>query len=157
MRTRSGPPSRPLGGPALFRVVRYWSRRWAPGSAGDDVPVAHVLVLEAVDAAAARGSVAVSDVAVELGLDRSNASRMLADAVDAGLVTKTVDPADARRTELRITGAGRRLLDQARDWQQAVFEHLVGSWPVQEADAFARSLERLAAQTLEPPAPEDLP
>src|SRR6266566_8342546 len=94
------------GGPALFRLVRFWSRRWAAGAARDGVGgtahVGHVLVLEAIDAAFAKGSAAIGDVAVELGLDRSNASRMLAAAVSAGLVTKTVSPGDARRTELAM-------------------------------------------------------
>lgn len=143
---------RPLGGPALFRLVRFWSRRWASGAAqeatDDDVSVGHVLVLEAIAAAAARGSVAVADVAVELGLDRSNASRMLAEAVAAGYVTKSVAADDARRAELGITTAGAELLIAARAWQQEVFERLVASWPKSDAKQFARFLQRLADETL---------
>ena len=78
------------GGPALFRLVRYWSRRWAADAAragADDPHVGHVLILEAIDAAQAAGSGAIGEVARQLGLDRSNASRMLAEAVAAGLVT----------------------------------------------------------------------
>src|SRR5262245_26764563 len=99
------------GGPALFRLVRFWSRRWAADAArqgaGDAGHVGHVLILEAIDAAAGAGqggpgtggpgtggvgtggagtTAAIADVAVQLGLDRSNASRMLASAVAAGLV-----------------------------------------------------------------------
>ena len=102
--------------------------------AGDAAHVGHVLVLEAIDAAGgaasgnARGlgsAAAIADVAVQLGLDRSNASRMLASAVAAGLVTKTAHPADARRTELAITPPGRDLLAAARAWQDQVFARLV--------------------------------
>jgi len=139
------------GGPALFRLVRFWSRRWAAGAArqgaGDAAHVGRVLVLEAIDAAFARGSAATADVAAELGLDRSNASRMLADAVSAGLVTKTVSSGDARRTELGITAEGRALLEAARAWQEEVFLQLVAGWPAADARRFASYLKRLAAQS----------
>ncbi|HWF73011.1 MAG TPA: MarR family transcriptional regulator [Solirubrobacteraceae bacterium] len=59
-------------------------------------------MLEAIDAAATDGTAAIADVARELGLDRSNASRTLADAVAAELVEKRVSAEDARRTELGI-------------------------------------------------------
>jgi DNA-binding MarR family transcriptional regulator len=147
------------GGPALFRLVRFWSRRWAADAArdgaGDPAHVGHVLVLEAIDAALAAGTGAIGEVARQLGLDRSNASRMLADAVAAGLVTKTVSPADARRTELGITAAGADLLAAARAWQDLAFARLVADWPAADARRLAGYLRRLAGQppeSLSPPA-----
>jgi DNA-binding MarR family transcriptional regulator len=139
------------GGPALFRLVRFWSRRWAADAArdgaGDIAHVGHVLVLEAIDAGAAAGSAAIGDVAAELGLDRSNASRMLAAAVSAGLVAKTTPPEDARRTELSMTADGRTLLTAARAWQQEVFAQMVAGWPAGDARRFADYLQRLAEQS----------
>ena len=143
------------GGPALFRLVRFWSRRWAADAArdgaGDAAHVGHVLVLEAIDAAAAKGSAAIGDVALELGLDRSNASRMLADAVASGLVTKAVSPEDARRTELGVTADGHSMLAAARAWQEEVFAQLVAGWPAADARRFATYLKRLASQSLRTP------
>jgi DNA-binding MarR family transcriptional regulator len=151
MRTESGGSSGTQGGgPALFRLVRFWSRRWAAGAAQesteDSTPVGHVLVLEAIDGAAARGSAAIGNVALELGLDRSNASRMLAEAVLAGLVTKSVSSDDARRAELGITPEGRSQLAAARVWQEEVFAQLVADWPEEDARRFAGYLHRLASQ-----------
>jgi DNA-binding MarR family transcriptional regulator len=147
------------GGPALFRLVRFWSRRWVADAARDSdadaVHVGYVLVLEAIDACTMNGSAAIGDVAVELGLDRSNASRMLAAAVAAGLVTKTVSPADGRRTELRATASGSELLASARAWQRETFTQLVADWPVDDARRFAGYLERLAAQPPEQPTQGD--
>jgi DNA-binding MarR family transcriptional regulator len=108
-----------------------------------------VLVLEAIDAALTRGSAAIGDVAMELGLDRSNASRMLAAAVSAGLVTKTVARADRRRTELQLTAEGRSLLATARAWQGDVFLQMTAGWPSRDARRFAAYLRRLAAQELD--------
>src|SRR5689334_2163652 len=131
------------GGPALFRLVRYWSRRWAAGPAPEG-QVGHVLILEAIDAAGRGSTAQIADVAVELGLDRSNASRMLAAAVDAGLVTKTVSLRDARRTELGITPDGQDLLRAARDWQEQTFARMTAGWPAADARRFAAYLVRLA-------------
>jgi DNA-binding MarR family transcriptional regulator len=131
------------GGPALFQLVRFWSRRWAATDV--DGQVGHILVLEAIDAAARRGSALITDVAVELGLDRSNASRMLAAAVAAGLVSKDVSAQDARRTMLGITPDGARLLTAAREWQAETFARLVDGWPTADVRRFADYLMRLAA------------
>lgn len=134
------------GGPALFRLVRFWSRRWATGITQDEGgDVAHILVLEAVDAARGDGQPAqIGAVAVELGLDRSNASRMLAATVAAGLVTRTVSAQDARRTELDLTAAGEDLLAAARAWQEQTFARMVADWPARDARRFAAYLVRLA-------------
>lgn len=138
------------GGAALFRLVRYWSRRWtlqaAQGTTGDFGQVGHILLLEALDAAEHGGIAAIGDVAAELGLDRSNASRMLAEAVTAGLVDKRASLDDARRAELTITEAGERLLKAARVWQERVFAELVADWPKGDARRFAGYLKRLAEQ-----------
>lgn len=135
------------GGPALFRLVRFWSRRWAAGITQDEGgDVAHILVLEAIDAARGDGRPAqIGAVAVELGLDRSNASRMIAATVAAGLVTKTVSAQDARRTELDLTPAGEERLAAARAWQEEMFARMVADWPARDARRFAAYLVRLAA------------
>jgi DNA-binding MarR family transcriptional regulator len=156
------------GGPALFQIIRFWSRRWAVGAArdgaGDAQHVGHVLILEAIAAAvrnaparfsdessASLGTpAAIGDVAAELGLDRSNASRMLAAAVEAGLVTKATSAVDSRRTDLRITEAGQSLLAAARAWQEEAFLQMTASWPAADARRFATYLHRLAAQSLTP-------
>lgn len=138
------------GGPALFRLVRFWSRRWVNEAAETaDGEVGVILLLEALDAAApASGPASIVDVAAQLGLDRSNASRMLANAVAGGYVTKTLDDGDGRRSQLTVTADGRALLAAARQWQQQVFAELTADWPSRDAERFAGYLVRLADQTL---------
>jgi DNA-binding MarR family transcriptional regulator len=72
---------------------------------------------------------------------------MLAAAVAAGLVTKTISPGDGRRTELQITGAGSALLSSARAWQQERFTQLTAGWPARDARQLAGYLQRLAAES----------
>ncbi|MCA1645593.1 MAG: MarR family transcriptional regulator, partial [Chloroflexi bacterium] len=110
-------------GPALFRLVRFWSRRWATQAADAAATdrALDIVVLEAIDAASSAGPVAISQVADQLGLDHSGASRMVAAAARRGLVTKLSSADDARRVVLAITQPGRELLTAARAWQDHVF------------------------------------
>jgi len=127
------------GGPALFRLVRFWSRRWARGA------VEHpqvVLVVEAVHAAGADAS--VNDVARQLGLDQSGASRMVSAATAEGYLVRARAATDARRTALRLTPAGSELLTAARNWQRETFEQLTAHWPTADRERFAAYLHRLA-------------
>lgn len=135
---------RSQGGPALFRLVRFWSRRW-PHAGRVEAPAAHVQVLEAIDAARERGGVSVTTIADELGVDRSGASRMVSAAVEAGYVRKRASSADARHAELFATRRGAELLGAARAWQQGMFERMVADWPAADAARLALYLERLAS------------
>jgi DNA-binding MarR family transcriptional regulator len=139
-------PDEPTGGgPALFRLVRFWSRRW-PGQVaaevGEQGRLQDIQVVEAV--AAAGAEVAVADVAHQLGIDRSGASRFVADAVAHGYLGRGSAAEDGRRAVLSLTPAGHELLDAAHAWQQRVFGELTAHWPDAEAAAFARHLQRLA-------------
>lgn len=137
------------GGTALFRLVRFWARRWvlhAAGSTAERARVRHLLLLEAVDAAARGGDVSISDVATELGIDRSGASRLAKEAEAAGYVCKAPSGEDARRAVLTLTAKGREVLEDARVWQEEVFADLVSHWPKAEAAGLASGLRRLAAE-----------
>ncbi len=97
-----------------------------------------------VEALAAAGEPTIGAVAHQLGLDRSVASRMVADAVAEGYLDRGADPADARRTVLALTDEGRALLASARAWQGDAFVALTADWPPADRDQFARYLARLA-------------
>lgn len=134
------------GGPALFRLVRFWSRRWARGIAADGPSLPqHVLVLDAVHSGAG-DEATVGDVAHQLGLDHSGASRMAAATADAGYLERTRARADARRSVLSLTPAGAELLRSSRDWQRSTFVELTSSWSERDRTQFASYLERLARE-----------
>lgn len=143
-------------GPAVFKLVRFWSRRWASGVSGypdaDHARVPQVLVVEAVDTVAGvapdDAEVTVADVAYQLGVDRSVASRMVADAQAAGLVTRDSSSRDARRARVRLTDAGLELLAAAHAWQQQQFDALVAGWDPADRDRLAGYILKIAAQVL---------
>ncbi|MET8156641.1 MarR family winged helix-turn-helix transcriptional regulator [Sphaerisporangium sp. NPDC005289] len=142
------------GGPALFRLVRFWSRRWAGRASeeltGESRHVQHILVVEAVVTNASRAVagedavVTVGTVAHQLGLDHSGASRMVRDAVEAGYLARATSERDRRRACLRLTESGEELLATARRWQRQAFDELTASWPEDDRRRFASYLRRLA-------------
>jgi DNA-binding MarR family transcriptional regulator len=136
--------ARPGPGQVLFEFVRHWSRRWngpAAAERGRDV-----LVTEAVHALRDRAEVTVNDVAAELGLDQSGASRMIAHAVERGYLTAH-PAADARRRTIGVTPDGAALLDAAHRWQEATFTALTDDWTAAERAGFRRAMLRMLARS----------
>ena len=138
-------------GPALFRLVRYWSRRWILRTAteltGEMRHVQHILAVEAVDTAGARtDEVTVATVAHHLGLDHSGASRMVRDATTAGYLVRATSGQDRRRASLQLTDSGRELLAGSHQWQRHTFDELTAGWSPVDRQRFAGYLLRLENQ-----------
>ena len=120
-------PDRDGAGPgqALFRLVRFWSRRWTgAGYAVELERARNVMVTEAVTALSQRDGATVNAVANELGIDQSGASRFIAQAEQRGYQRKAPAQQDARQRALDVKPAGEALLRAAHDWQGAVFAEL---------------------------------
>jgi DNA-binding MarR family transcriptional regulator len=136
------------GGPALFRMVRFWSRRWTMRASeeltGQMRHVQHILVVEAVDTTNnGPAGATIGTVAHQLGLDHSGASRMVRDAVTAGYLVRVASERDRRRVGLRLTPDGHDLLTGSRRWQRRVFDELTVTWDQQDRRQFAAYLQRL--------------
>jgi DNA-binding MarR family transcriptional regulator len=130
------------GGPALFRLVRFWGRRWAgQASAQETAPVQRILVVEA---AHANDDATIASVARQLGLDHSGASRMVRDAEADGYLVRVTSPDDRRRVAVRLTPAGHELLAASQRWQREVFAKLTQAWAERDQRQFAAYLQRLA-------------
>ena len=138
------------GGPALFRLVRFWSRRWARGVAvGVDEEASlpqHVVTLEAVNACTGQDGATVGEVARQLGLDHSRASRMVAAVEAAGFAQRSRSGSDGRRSVVQISGTGLQLLQTSRRWQRRMFDELTRGWSERDREQFAGYLERLASE-----------
>ena len=151
MAATAGHGARPTadGGPALFRLVRFWSRRWISRTSeeltGQPRHVHHILVVEAVQATDDdAGGATIGAVAHQLGLDHSGASRIVRDAAAAGYLTRTGSRRDRRRAELRLTDDGRQLLAGSREWQRHAFDEITDGWTESDRRQFAAYLQRLA-------------
>lgn len=141
-------------GPALFRLVRFWSRRWVTRTSeeltGEMRHVQHILVVEAVDSAKNQ-LVTVATVANHLGLDHSGASRMVSEATKAGYLTRATSDQDRRQASLHLTDQGHELLAGSHDWQRRKFEELTETWTPTDRRRLATYLVRLANETIDNP------
>ncbi|MFJ9578311.1 MarR family winged helix-turn-helix transcriptional regulator [Streptomyces sp. NPDC101191] len=127
---------------AMVAIRRSQSRRslgrLAPPDGGRAVDPTLFGVLDAVEER--DGACSVTDVATALGVDQPRASRLVLRAVDEGWVVRAADPADARRTLLTLTRAGREQVDRTHRFRQQVFARVMEDWPDADRTEFARLL-----------------
>jgi DNA-binding MarR family transcriptional regulator len=142
-------PSTDGPGQAVFRFVRYWSRRSiVAGHVVDAERLSQgrdVMVTEVVQALQEDGEATVNEVADQLGIDQSGASRFITQAVEHGYLCKVASPTDSRRRLLVVTDEGAALVETAHEWQDAVFAELASDWSKAEIQQFHRLMERLIA------------
>ena len=82
----------------------------------------------------------VGELGTALGVDQPRASRLVARAVDQGLVIRRADQRDGRRTPLALTELGRAWLAAAHRTRQEAFAGAMADWPEQDRATFARLL-----------------
>lgn len=105
------------------------------------------MVTEAVAALQGIDGATVNQLAEELGIDQSGASRFVSQAVERGYLRKVASPVDARQRLLLVTAKGAKMLESAHEWQEAVFADLTSDWPTEDVRRFHGYLQRfLTAQ-----------
>lgn len=130
-------------GNTLFRMVRSLAN---PSLMHGSAELQHgrmVMAVEAVDSAKQRGAATINDIAEELGIDQSGASRLMSQAISAGFVQRERADGDGRARECGLTPTGEELLRAARLWQEEVFQQLTHDWTGKEREVFAEHMQRI--------------
>jgi DNA-binding MarR family transcriptional regulator len=89
------------------------------------------------------GPARVSQVADELQVDLSVASRQVAALHTAGYVTRVPDPQDGRSQKVKLTAPGKRALRKAQERSVEVLDRATRGWTDAEVDSLVSSLRRL--------------
>ncbi|MEW5685927.1 MAG: MarR family transcriptional regulator [Pseudomonadota bacterium] len=84
----------------------------------------------------------VGEVGQRLGLDSGTLTPLFKRLEEAGLISRTRDPADERRVVIALTDAGRSLRQKALAVPEAVFCRLPGT--LEELATLKQSVDRLA-------------
>ncbi|MEV4891549.1 MarR family winged helix-turn-helix transcriptional regulator [Nonomuraea sp. NPDC055795] len=123
---------------AMVRVRRRQTRRaLSPGGLPDRLAG----VLDAVEPDHPHGTT-VGTLAHRLGVDQPRASKLVAEAVAADLLTRSADQRDGRRSPLVLTEEGLAALRAVRDHRAARFAGAMHDWPAEDQRTFARLLTR---------------
>ncbi len=121
-------------------LVSRWIERLLAGHA-PPLTVAQYLILQAVGA----GEVVGAELARRAAVSPAAVSQLLATLEAAGLVLRLPAGDDRRRQPLALTEAGRAALHSAEALLRERLAALLAELPPPEADALARSLERIEA------------
>jgi DNA-binding MarR family transcriptional regulator len=131
---RRGMSRRHLGRHALEQAAAF----------GVDVTMQDLLVVDAIEEGPTKDGhgVTIGLVADRGALDQSRASRVVANAVKAGLARRVASQDDARRVELELTDLGQDVAKAARTVRQAAFANAMRDWTANEREQFAQLLTR---------------
>ncbi len=100
-------------------------------------------MLDALEAAERDGrTLTISMIGEAIGVDQPRASRLVQEASDAGLVRRSPDPADARRSIVQLTEAGRKQISEVRTIRRSAVEDALASFTADEARTFALLFDR---------------
>nr|WSZ97115.1 MarR family transcriptional regulator [Streptomyces sp. NBC_00857] len=105
-----------------------------------DCPAGSAAVLTLLDR---HGEMRMSRLAELLAVDMSVTSRHVAHVVDRGWIERCPDPADKRSRILRLTPAGRELLDELARRTTDMFAHKLADWTDDEVGQLSTMLDRL--------------
>ncbi|GIJ46360.1 MarR family transcriptional regulator [Virgisporangium aliadipatigenens] len=134
---------------AMVALRRSQSRRALARLAADHRPTAlssGAEVLDAIEQAEeAQTPATVTSVAAALGIDQPRASKLVAAAVEAGLVRRVADQSDGRRALLVRTASGRRVSAEIHAFRRQVAGQAMDGWSARDRADFARLLSRFVA------------
>lgn len=82
------------------------------------------------------GETMVATVAERLAIDPSRASRLVSEMVEAGYAQRAVSQADARRTIIELTEAGRVVVEAVRTYRFLIMGDFLSQWDEEELKRF---------------------
>lgn len=123
---------------AIRRIVRYLRLADREIEAACKLTAAQLFVLHAlVD----EPGMSFAELAARTLTDQSSVSTVVAKLVSRKLVSRKVSKRDRRRTELRLTAAGQRLVEQGPRLPQTQILMAIQAMPVRQRGALVRALE----------------
>ncbi|GAB3927121.1 hypothetical protein GCM10011575_09220 [Microlunatus endophyticus] len=123
---------------ALVSLVRV-TRTFAHRDSAHSVTATPIALLRLVSETDPR----LGDLAEQLRVKPSVASRAVAALETEGYVSRDPDPDDARACRIRITPTGREYLRAREDWALDLVARTLSDWSPEDADQSIRILQRL--------------
>lgn len=89
------------------------------------------------------GSLRATDIATSIGVGKPSVSRQLAALERLGLVSRRLDPSDARSQRVLLTARGQQQLAAAQAGRRTAFTALMRSWDADDVETLGLLIARL--------------
>lgn len=133
---------------SLMRMRRYMTKppggEWRVPGTDTTFEFAKIAACEAVYHLSKEGLVSVGDIANELTLEHSTASRLLADCEADDLIRRTRDAVDRRKVNIALTEWGGHVAKTAVLLHAELLQRLLGEWKPSDVAKFAVLLDRFS-------------
>lgn len=130
---------------ALLRLRHFFDAPAILTDTGTRIELSTLLVLEAV--ARCGSSASVREIADQLDVAHSTASRLVTRAESARMVERATSTTDRRETVIETTAVGHGFRRRATTYRHDRLAALTTGWSPEERTTFARLLDRFAAAT----------
>ena len=132
------------GAMAKMRLLigRRYIGRLAISRAGAGVELSHLDVLGLVQRLSQTSEVTVGNIAEQMRIDQSRASRIVAELVKSGVLRRQASQEDARRTIVTLTRKGADLRMQFEAVKLEVLSQVLADWRPEEIATFAVLYDR---------------
>lgn len=129
---------------ARMRILtgRRYIGRLAIRKLGAGMELSHLDVISLVNRLSTSQDVTVGAIAEHMHIDHSRASRVAADLVKRGVLSRDVSQEDARRTIVVLTDHGKRLVSDVHDIKADVLRKALADWSQQELETFGELYAR---------------
>lgn len=127
---------------SLRRIIRYLRIADREIESASGLSAAQLFVLTTL---ADTPALSLAEIAQRALTDQSSVSTVVAKLVKSGLIARKASRQDRRRAELRLTAAGRRVLDAAPDTPQQRLVAAMRAMPASRRAEIVRALQGLVS------------
>jgi MarR family transcriptional regulator, 2-MHQ and catechol-resistance regulon repressor len=126
---------------AVSELVRAWQLRDRNRAGTHNLSSSAAYAIEVL---VRMGAIGVNELAAELYVERSTASRIVAGLEEKGYVLRSLDPSDRRSVHIEVTELGRQVHRQLHEENLRAAAELLASTPAEERNALTEQLRELA-------------
>ncbi|CAH0339929.1 MarR family winged helix-turn-helix transcriptional regulator [Rhizobium sp. CECT 9324] len=146
---QGGDPALAGIGQAMTRMRLLIGRRFIGRMAlkriGTGLELSDIDAIGVIKRVAPHQEVTVGAIAEQMRIDPSRGSRIVADLVRQGLLERAASQEDGRRSIVRMTAAGKQVLEQIEEIKRELIIEATAGWPQDDIVKFATLYDRFTA------------
>ncbi|EHS52747.1 transcriptional regulator, MarR family [Rhizobium sp. PDO1-076] len=123
-------------------IGRRFVGRMALKRIGTGLELSDIDAIGVIKRVAPHQEVTVGAIAEQMRIDPSRGSRIVADLVRQGLLERAASQEDGRRSIVRMTAAGKQVLEQIEEIKQELIVEATAGWPQEDIVKFAALYDR---------------